>query len=46
MRAYRAGTSRTTVWTAPDQRDVVAYHAIAPTQIARIELPSRSLSGG
>lgn len=46
LRAHRAGISRTTVWTAPRERAVVAYHAIAPTQVARIELPSRSLSGG
>lgn len=46
LRAHRAGISRTTVWTAPDDRVVVAYHAIAPTRIARIDLPSRSLSGG
>jgi GNAT superfamily N-acetyltransferase len=46
LRAHRAGISRTTVWTAPRDRAVVAYHAIAPTQIARIDLPSRSLSGG
>jgi GNAT superfamily N-acetyltransferase len=45
-RAHRANISRTTVWTAPGDRTVVAYHAIAPTQIARIELPSRSLSAG
>ena len=46
LRAHRAGVSRTTVWTAPDDRAVVAYHAIAPTQLARIDLPSRSLSAG
>lgn len=45
-RAHRAGISRTTVWTARNDRVVVAYYAIAPTQIARIDLPSRSLSGG
>lgn len=45
-RAHGAGISRTTVWTAANDRAVVAYHAIAPTQIARIDLPSRSLSGG
>jgi GNAT superfamily N-acetyltransferase len=43
--AHRAGISRTTVWTARGQRAVVAYHAIAPTQVGRIELPSRALSG-
>jgi GNAT superfamily N-acetyltransferase len=46
LRAHRAGISRTTVWTAANDRAVVAYHAIAPTQVARIDLPSRSLSGG
>jgi GNAT superfamily N-acetyltransferase len=46
LRAHRAGISRTTVWTAPGDRAVVAYHAIAPTRIARIDLPSRSRSGG
>jgi predicted GNAT family N-acyltransferase len=46
LRAHRAGISRTTVWTAPAQPAVVAYHAIAPTQVARTELPSRSLSAG
>ena len=46
LRAHRAGIARATVWTAPDDRTVVAYHAIAPTRIARIDLPSRSLSGG
>jgi GNAT superfamily N-acetyltransferase len=34
LRAHRAGISRTTAWTAPDSRAVVAYHAIAPTQVA------------
>jgi GNAT superfamily N-acetyltransferase len=46
LRAHRAGISRTTVWAAPGQRAVAAYHAIAPTQVGRTELPSRSLSGG
>jgi predicted GNAT family N-acyltransferase len=46
LRAHRAGISRTTVWTGPGDRAVVAYHAIAPTQVARIDLPSRSLSAG
>jgi GNAT superfamily N-acetyltransferase len=46
VRAHRAGISRTTAWTRPGERTVVAYHAIAPTQIARIDLPSRSLRGG
>ena len=46
LRAQRAGVSRTTVWVAPRERTVVAYHAIAPTQFARVDLPSRSLSAG
>jgi GNAT superfamily N-acetyltransferase len=46
LRAHRAGISRTTVWTAAGDRAVVAYHAVAPTQIARIDLPSRALSAG
>jgi GNAT superfamily N-acetyltransferase len=46
LRAHRAGISRTTVWTSPGDRSVVAYHAIAPTQVARIDLPTRSLSAG
>lgn len=46
LRAHRAGICRTTVWTSPDDPVVVAYHAIAPTQVARIDLPSRSLSAG
>ncbi len=46
LRAHRAGIARTTVWTVRDARAVVAYHAVAPTQIARVDLPSRSLSAG
>jgi GNAT superfamily N-acetyltransferase len=46
LRAHRAGVSRTTVWVAGDEPTVVAYHAIAPTQLARVDLPSRSLSAG
>lgn len=46
LRAQRAGIARTIVWTRPGERTVVAYHAIAPTQVARNELPSRSLSAG
>ena len=46
LRAHRAGVSRTTVWVPPTAPAVVAYHAIAPTQLARIDLPSRSLSAG
>jgi GNAT superfamily N-acetyltransferase len=46
VRAHRAGVSRTTGWVARDDPTVVAYHAIAPTQLARLDLPSRSLSAG
>jgi GNAT superfamily N-acetyltransferase len=46
LRAHRAGVSRTTVWVAPDDPGVVAFHAIAPTQLARVDLPARSLSAG
>ena len=46
LRAHRAAVSRTTVWVTPDDPRIVAYHAIAPTQLARIDLPSRSLSSG
>jgi GNAT superfamily N-acetyltransferase len=46
LRAHQAGISRTTVWTARSDSAVVAYHAIAPTQVARVDLPSRSLSAG
>jgi GNAT superfamily N-acetyltransferase len=46
MRAERAGVSRTTVWTAPGDPIVVAFHAIAPTRFARARLSSRALSAG
>lgn len=46
LRAQQAGTAHTTVWTVPDGAHVVAYHAIAPTQFAKTDLPSRSLSAG
>ena len=46
LRAHRAGVARTTVWVAGADPTVVAYHAIAPTQLARVDLPSRSLSAG
>ncbi|WP_354700071.1 acetyltransferase [Paraconexibacter sp. AEG42_29] len=45
-RAHAAGTAHTTVWTPPSADGVVAFHAIAPTQFTRAELPSRSLSAG
>jgi GNAT superfamily N-acetyltransferase len=46
LRAQAAGTAHTTVWTKPDDLVVVAFHAIAPTQFMRTDLPSRSLSAG
>lgn len=46
QRSHRAGVARTTLWTAPGDHVVVGYHAIAPTQLARVDLPSRSLSAG
>jgi GNAT superfamily N-acetyltransferase len=46
LRAQVAGTAHTTVWTKPDDLVVVAFHAIAPTQFRRTDLPSRSLSAG
>lgn len=46
LRAQRAGVSRTTVWASAEAATVVAYHSLAPTQLARVDLPSRSLSGG
>jgi GNAT superfamily N-acetyltransferase len=46
LRAQSAGTTHTTVWTKPDDLVVVAFHAIAPTQFMRTDLPSRSLSAG
>lgn len=47
LRAQRAGVSRTKVWIqAADAATVVAYHTLAPTQLARVDLPGRSLSAG
>jgi GNAT superfamily N-acetyltransferase len=46
VRAQSAGAAHTTVWTKPDDLGVVAFHAIAPTQFMRADLPSRSLSAG
>ncbi|HEY9388649.1 MAG TPA: GNAT family N-acetyltransferase [Mycobacteriales bacterium] len=45
LRAQGSDTARTYVWTAPGSRRVVAYYAIAPTQVLRDEV-SRNLSGG
>lgn len=46
LRAQAAGIAHTTVWTRPDDPVVVAFYAIAPTQVMRTDLPSRSLSAG
>jgi GNAT superfamily N-acetyltransferase len=46
QRAHTAGTAHTTVWTPHEDPVVVAYYAIAPTQFARADLPSRALSAG
>lgn len=46
LRAGRAGACRVTVWTAADDPAAVAFHAIAPTQLARVDLPTRSFSAG
>lgn len=45
LRAQGSDTARTYVWTAPDSKRVVAYYAIAPTQVLRDEV-SRNQSGG
>jgi GNAT superfamily N-acetyltransferase len=45
-RAQSAGAAHVTVWTKPDDLVVVGFHAIAPTQFMRTDLPSRSLSAG
>lgn len=46
LRAERAGISATTVWTEPGSLEVVAFHTIAPTQVRRDELPSRTMAAG
>ncbi len=46
LRAQAAGIAHTTVWTRPDDPVVVAFYAIAPTQLMRADLPSRSFSAG
>jgi GNAT superfamily N-acetyltransferase len=46
LRAQSAGTAHVTVWARPDDLVVVGFHAIAPTQFMRTDLPSRSLSAG
>jgi predicted GNAT family N-acyltransferase len=44
-RSDEQGVARTHVWTLGDQTRVVAYYSVAPTQLARSELP-RSAGGG
>lgn len=44
-RAQAANTARTYVWTRPGSPDALAYFSIAPTQVARAEIP-RQLTGG
>jgi hypothetical protein len=46
LRAQAAGTAHVTVWTKSNDPVVVAFHAIAPTQFMRTDLPSSSLSAG
>lgn len=46
LRAHCAGSAHTTVWTAAGDPVARAFHAIAPTQSDRDELPSRKLAGG
>ena len=45
-RAHVAGTARVTVWRSVDNPVVVAFHAVAPTQFKRRDLPPRSMSAG
>ncbi|MDE3133218.1 MAG: GNAT family N-acetyltransferase [Acidobacteriota bacterium] len=45
VRAGRADTARTYVWAEPGSLTVVAYYAIAPTQVRREDV-SRSMTGG
>ena len=45
MRAQRAGSALTRVWLPEDSDDVVAYYALAPTQVRR-ETISRGDAGG
>jgi predicted GNAT family N-acyltransferase len=45
LRAQGAGISRTFVWTTADDRRVVAYYSVAPTQVEKHEV-SRSHSSG
>jgi hypothetical protein len=45
-RARSAGIARTYVWTRPGSPDVLAYYAIAPTQVRRAHLPRAAPAGG
>jgi GNAT superfamily N-acetyltransferase len=44
-RAQESGTARTYIWTKPGSPGVLAYYSIAPTQVAKADIP-RSLTGG
>ncbi len=44
-RAQAAGTARTYVWAQAGNGEVLAYFCVAPTRVARSEVP-RSLTGG
>lgn len=46
LRAQRAGTARTHVWTVRGSLSVRAYYAVAPTQLNRADGLSRSMSAG
>jgi GNAT superfamily N-acetyltransferase len=45
LRAQRADTARTFVWTGPEDGRVVAYYSISASQLVRAEI-SGSLAGG
>ncbi|GAB2744112.1 GNAT family N-acetyltransferase [Amycolatopsis magusensis] len=45
LRAQRADTARTNVWTEPESKEIRAYYAIAPTMVARVELSGGQASG-
>lgn len=46
LRAQAAGAARTVVWTAETDTRVLAFYSLAPTQLAREQLPSRSFASG
>lgn len=46
LRSDAAGIARTVVWTGSDDLTVVGYHAVAPTQVTRVDIPGRSLTAG